>query len=157
MLSPSNTLNATKTRSSLSSKKTFIVPVELAGGRILRIPYDCKTGWNKGEYDDQKNLTGSKTTSATTAGNGKDVWNLGSSRSSSRPLTSIPRRSSVAGRQSPPLPRYLNKGLGQDRSDDVPKHVRVPRRPPRRRQDRTMREGTSYVRDLLTSTLPLSP
>lgn len=41
-------------------QENLIVPVELAGGRILRIPYDCKTGWNKGEYDDQKNPNGLK-------------------------------------------------------------------------------------------------
>lgn len=25
-------------------------PIELEGGRIFEIPYDCRTGWNKGEY-----------------------------------------------------------------------------------------------------------
>jgi hypothetical protein len=28
----------------------LIVPIPLARGRVLRIPYDCKTGWNKGEW-----------------------------------------------------------------------------------------------------------
>lgn len=28
----------------------LVVPIELSGGRTLRIPYDCKTGWNKGDY-----------------------------------------------------------------------------------------------------------
>lgn len=28
----------------------LVVPVELKNGRTLRIPYDCKIGWNKGEY-----------------------------------------------------------------------------------------------------------
>lgn len=27
------------------------IPVELNGGRIMRIPYDCKVGWNKGDFD----------------------------------------------------------------------------------------------------------
>jgi DNA polymerase-1 len=30
--------------------KNLIVPIELNHGRTLRIPYDCKTGWNKGEW-----------------------------------------------------------------------------------------------------------
>lgn len=30
--------------------KELIVPIDLAGGRQLQIPYDCKVGWNKGEY-----------------------------------------------------------------------------------------------------------
>jgi len=41
-------------------QKHLIVPVELAGGRTLEIPYDCKVGWNKGEYDEQKNPNGLK-------------------------------------------------------------------------------------------------
>ena len=28
------------------------VPVELADGRVLEIPYDCVVGWNRGEYSD---------------------------------------------------------------------------------------------------------
>ena len=36
----------------------LIVPVELAGGRVLRIPYDCAVGWNKGAYDAKKNPNG---------------------------------------------------------------------------------------------------
>lgn len=34
-------------------QRMLIVPVELRGGRILRIPYDCKIGWNRGDvvYD----------------------------------------------------------------------------------------------------------
>lgn len=36
----------------------LVVPVDLAGGRVLRIPYDCKTGWNKGEYNEEKNPNG---------------------------------------------------------------------------------------------------
>lgn len=31
-------------------KKHLIVPVPLARGRVLRIPYDCKVGWNKGDW-----------------------------------------------------------------------------------------------------------
>jgi len=41
----------------------LIVPIPLAEGRTLRIPYDCRTGWNKGEYSKDnpnglKNWTG---------------------------------------------------------------------------------------------------
>ena len=38
----------------------LIVPVELSDGRTLRIPYDCKIGWNKGEYDPIHNPDGLK-------------------------------------------------------------------------------------------------
>lgn len=38
----------------------LIVPIQLAHGRTLRIPYDCKVGWNKGEYDATKNPNGLK-------------------------------------------------------------------------------------------------
>ena len=38
----------------------LVVPVRLAGGRDLRIPYDCKVGWNKGDYDAKKNPEGLK-------------------------------------------------------------------------------------------------
>jgi DNA polymerase-1 len=30
----------------------LIVPIPLEGGRTLRIPYDCKVGWNKGEWSE---------------------------------------------------------------------------------------------------------
>lgn len=30
----------------------------LEGGRTLRIPYDCKVGWNKGDYDPERNPEG---------------------------------------------------------------------------------------------------
>lgn len=40
--------------------ENLIVPVPLAHGRTLRIPYDCKVGWNKGEYDASKNPNGLK-------------------------------------------------------------------------------------------------
>lgn len=36
------------------------VPVELSHDRRLVIPYDCKVGWNKGEYHPQKNPDGLK-------------------------------------------------------------------------------------------------
>ena len=26
--------------------------IPLAHGRVMRIPYDCKTGWNKGDYSE---------------------------------------------------------------------------------------------------------
>ncbi|MDR3540347.1 MAG: DNA polymerase [Desulfosporosinus sp.] len=35
------------------------VPVPLANGRVLNIPYDCKVGWNKGDYSPE-NLEGLK-------------------------------------------------------------------------------------------------
>jgi hypothetical protein len=38
--------------------EALILPVQLAHGRVLRIPYDCKVGWNKGEYDQTKNPNG---------------------------------------------------------------------------------------------------
>jgi hypothetical protein len=38
----------------------LVVPIPLANGRTLRIPYDCKVGWNKGDYDPIKNLEGLK-------------------------------------------------------------------------------------------------
>lgn len=38
----------------------LVVPVDLAGGRVLRIPYDCKVGWNRGEYNESKNPDGLK-------------------------------------------------------------------------------------------------
>jgi DNA polymerase-1 len=38
----------------------LIVPVELANGRTLRIPYDCQTGWNKGKYNEKTNPNGLK-------------------------------------------------------------------------------------------------
>lgn len=31
--------------------ENLTIPVKLAGGRVMRIPYDCKVGWNKGDYD----------------------------------------------------------------------------------------------------------
>lgn len=34
--------------------------IPLSHGRTLRIPYDCKTGWNKGDYDAKKNPDGLK-------------------------------------------------------------------------------------------------
>ena len=36
----------------------LIVPLPLANGRTLRIPYDCKVGWNKGEFDAKTNPDG---------------------------------------------------------------------------------------------------
>ena len=38
----------------------LVVPVPLARGRELRIPYDCKVGWNKGEWDPDTNPDGLK-------------------------------------------------------------------------------------------------
>jgi DNA polymerase-1 len=34
------------------------VPIQLAHGRTLLIPYDCKTGFNRGDYDPKKNPDG---------------------------------------------------------------------------------------------------
>jgi hypothetical protein len=28
----------------------LVLPIQLSGGRILRIPYDVEVGWNKGHY-----------------------------------------------------------------------------------------------------------
>lgn len=38
----------------------LVIDVPLAHGRVLRIPYDTKIGWNKGEYDATKNPNGLK-------------------------------------------------------------------------------------------------
>lgn len=35
-------------------------PIELEHGRTLLVPYDCKTGWNRGDYDANKNPMGLK-------------------------------------------------------------------------------------------------
>ncbi len=40
--------------------KELIVPVPLAHGRELRIPYDCAVGWNKGKFDESSNPNGLK-------------------------------------------------------------------------------------------------
>lgn len=40
--------------------KHLVVPVQLAHGRVLRIPYDCEVGWNKGKYDAVNNPNGLK-------------------------------------------------------------------------------------------------
>ena len=40
--------------------ENLVIPVPLSHGRVLRIPYDCKTGWNKGEYNEQTNPNGLK-------------------------------------------------------------------------------------------------
>ena len=34
-------------------KSMLVEEIPLAHGRTLRIPYDCKVGWNKGEYDER--------------------------------------------------------------------------------------------------------
>lgn len=38
--------------------KDLIQPIPLRNGRTLAIPYDCKVGWNKGEYDARSNPQG---------------------------------------------------------------------------------------------------
>jgi DNA polymerase-1 len=38
----------------------LIQPITLKNGRTLAIPYDCKVGWNKGDYDAQSNPYGLK-------------------------------------------------------------------------------------------------
>ncbi len=40
--------------------RDLIVRIPLAKGRELAIPYDCKTGWNKGDYDASTNPEGLK-------------------------------------------------------------------------------------------------
>jgi DNA polymerase I-like protein with 3'-5' exonuclease and polymerase domains len=39
-------------------KSNLTIPIDLAHGRTLRIPYDCEVGWNKGKYDAVKNPDG---------------------------------------------------------------------------------------------------
>ena len=41
-------------------KSMLVEEIPLAHGRSLAIPYDCKVGWNKGEYDEQTNPDGLK-------------------------------------------------------------------------------------------------
>ena len=36
----------------------LVVPIPLANGRTLKIPYDCEIGWNKGHYDPDRNPDG---------------------------------------------------------------------------------------------------
>jgi DNA polymerase-1 len=38
--------------------KLLAYPVELQHGRVLTIPYDCKVGWNRGEYNEKTNPDG---------------------------------------------------------------------------------------------------
>ena len=40
--------------------ENLIVKVPLAHGRVLRIPYDCEVGWNKGKYNAKTNPNGLK-------------------------------------------------------------------------------------------------
>lgn len=40
--------------------KGLEVPIELSGGRTLLIPFDCKTGWNKGDWNAETNPDGLK-------------------------------------------------------------------------------------------------
>lgn len=40
--------------------KDLVVRVPLPKGRELAIPYDCKVGWNRGDYDEQTNPEGLK-------------------------------------------------------------------------------------------------
>lgn len=40
--------------------KDLIVRIPLNNGRELAIPYDCKTGWNRGDYDETNNPEGLK-------------------------------------------------------------------------------------------------
>ncbi len=40
--------------------KQHTIEIPLAKGRTLAIPYDCKTGWNKGNYDAKTNPDGLK-------------------------------------------------------------------------------------------------
>ena len=38
----------------------LVVPVPLLHGRVLRIPYDAKVGWNRGDYNEKTNIDGLK-------------------------------------------------------------------------------------------------
>lgn len=40
--------------------ENLVVPLELAHGRTLRIPYDAKVGWNRGDYNAKTNPDGLK-------------------------------------------------------------------------------------------------
>lgn len=39
-------------------QQMLVEDIPLAHGRVLRIPYDCEVGWNKGKYSAQKNPDG---------------------------------------------------------------------------------------------------
>lgn len=39
-------------------QRDLVEEIPLANGRTLRIPYDCKVGWNKGEFNSQQNPDG---------------------------------------------------------------------------------------------------
>ena len=41
-------------------RDNLVIPIPLAGGRTLRIPFDCETGWNKGHWHPEKNPDGLK-------------------------------------------------------------------------------------------------
>jgi DNA polymerase I-like protein with 3'-5' exonuclease and polymerase domains len=38
----------------------LVIPIPLAKGRVLRIPYDAKCGWNRGDYNEKTNPDGLK-------------------------------------------------------------------------------------------------
>lgn len=40
--------------------EALVIPIPLEHGRELRIPYDCKVGWNRGEYNEKTNPDGLK-------------------------------------------------------------------------------------------------
>jgi DNA polymerase I-like protein with 3'-5' exonuclease and polymerase domains len=39
-------------------QEMLITPIQLAGGRELRIPWDAQVGWNKGKFNEQDNPNG---------------------------------------------------------------------------------------------------
>ena len=41
-------------------RDNLVIPIPLAGGRTLRIPFDCETGWNKSHWHPEKNPDGLK-------------------------------------------------------------------------------------------------
>lgn len=45
--------------------EALVVPITLANGRTLRIPYDCEVGWNKGHFDPNSNPDGLRAYSGT--------------------------------------------------------------------------------------------
>jgi len=45
--------------------EALVVPIPLANGRTLRIPYDCEVGWNKGHFDSKSNPDGLRAYSGT--------------------------------------------------------------------------------------------
>lgn len=61
-------------------KKQLEFPIELRDGRKFVIPYDCKTGWNWGEFDGKRNPDGLK------------EWHGGDTRKRGKEMSLLDRR-----------------------------------------------------------------